>query len=70
MHYAHMKDSRKVIVDTSQQQTRLVEGKEYFVESGYTSVWLGGGWQTVKDSNLKKAEYGSPFGNLNARSNT
>ncbi len=64
MHYAHMKDSRSVIVDTAQQQTRPVDGKEYFVDPAYTNVLLGGGWQTVKKSNLKKAEYGSPFGSL------
>lgn len=74
MHWALMDDGREVVVDTARQQTRkVIRWKqdtdtrtvgEHFLAPGFVNVLLGGTWHTVKESRLKKAEYGNPFGAL------
>lgn len=61
MNYAHLDDGRKVVVDTSRQQTRMVGKEEFFLDPAYVNVLLDGYWQCVKKSRLKKAEYGNPW---------
>jgi hypothetical protein len=61
MNFAILDDGRKVVVDSSRNQTRMVGGKEFFLGLKYVNVLLDGGWQTVKKERLKPAEYGSPF---------
>ena len=69
MNYALLDDGRKVVVDSARNQTRTVTIStdkcfttgEFFLAPAYVSVLLDGGWQAVKRSRLKPAEYGSPF---------
>ena len=66
MYWARLSDDgREVIVTTG--KTRWVKGKEYFLTRDYVEVMLDGGLQIVRKSRLRKAEYGSPFANLERR---
>lgn len=69
MNYAQLDDGRRVIVDTSRVQTRMVEDKEFFLDPGHTLVLLEGRWQVVRKSRLKIAHYGNPFGVLHENNN-
>lgn len=64
MHYAKLNDGRQVIVDTSSNPVRRVKGEEFFVDSNYREVLLGGGWQIVRVDNMKNTGFGSPFEGL------
>lgn len=61
MNFALLDDGRRVIVDSSRNQTRVVGGQEFFLPLNYVNVLLEGSWQAVKKSRLKAKEYGSPF---------
>lgn len=65
MFRATLDDGREVLVDTSQEQVRMVKKKEFFVDSlKYVTVLLGGGWQVVRKDRIKKVAYGNPFQEL------
>jgi len=62
---AVMDDGRQVIVDSSREKTRQVNGETFYLTPGYVNVFLDGGWQTVRAERLKDLGYGSPFEGLN-----
>jgi hypothetical protein len=62
-------DGRQVVVDSSRDQTRVVEGEEFFVSPGHVVVLLEGGWQVIRRKRLRNMEYGSPFGALRKDAN-
>lgn len=64
MHKAKLDDGREVIVDTSSSPSRSVGGQEHFLTPGYVNVFLDGGWQTVRESRVKKMPYGHPLAEL------
>ncbi len=64
MNYAYLDDGRRVIVDTSRVQTRMVGDEEFFLDPEHALVLLEGLWQVVRRSRLKTAHYGNPFGEL------
>lgn len=64
MYWALLNDGRRVIVTNG--TTRKVGKEEFFILPLYTEIILEGGFQVVKKSRLKPAEYGSPFAPMRA----
>ncbi len=62
-------DGRQVVVDSSRDQTRTVDGEEFFVSPAHVVVLLEGGWQVMRRKRLRTMEYGSPFGQLRKDAN-